>query len=115
MSEYFIEANSFAAPFFSDTSEHWIEANNPKEALEKLAIEYTHPCGLFAAVCYKDANARYKGQKPIAKWLCNHELAKQENSPEGSYSYLGHGAGKFEIDGKLITVEYPKEGKVIFE
>lgn len=37
MSEWFITANSFAAPFISDTSTHFIEASSAKEALEKFS------------------------------------------------------------------------------
>lgn len=111
--EYFIIANSFAAPFFSDTSEHWVEANSPKEALEKFADEYDHPCGLYAASCYQDANAKLKGVVPLAEWLSNHELAKQKNPPSDRYSYKNNGPDNFEIDGKRIIVDNPKGGSVV--
>lgn len=69
MTEYFIVANSFAAPFISDTSKGFVEANSPEEALNKFAENYTHPCGLYAAVCYKDANAEAKRERVLARWL----------------------------------------------
>jgi hypothetical protein len=33
MTEFFIEANSFAAPFVSDNSTHYVEADSAKKAL----------------------------------------------------------------------------------
>lgn len=114
MSEYFIVANSFAAPWFSDTSEGFVEADNPKAALEKFAAVYGHPAGLYAAVCYQDANAKAKGHKPLAKWLCNHEQEKMRLAAgRGGYSYLGHAPGDFEIDGVRHKVENPTGGSVV--
>ncbi len=69
--EYFIEANSFAAPFFSDTSSGFVEADSPEQALLRFKDDYKHPCGLYAAVCYQDANAKHKGHEPLAKWVSN--------------------------------------------
>jgi hypothetical protein len=114
LKEFFITANSFAAPFFSDSSEQYIKASSPQEALETFAAEYTHPFGLYAAVCYKSADSYHKNEKPLAKWLCNHELAKIEATKDkGCYSYLGNGPGNFEIDGKKITVPDPQKGRVL--
>jgi len=70
MNEYFIVANSFAAPFVSDTSRRWQRGENPSEALLIFVKEYMHPCGLFSAHLYKDANAESKGEQPLAKWYC---------------------------------------------
>ncbi len=114
MNEYFIVANSFAAPFVSDTSEKFVVATTPEEALKQYAAEYSHPAGLYAAVAYKDANAKAKGEEPVARWLCNHELEKQRLTNDmGAYSYLGHGPGDFEVDGKRHMIADPKGGKVI--
>ena len=114
MSWFFIYANSFAAAFFSDDSTSFVEADNPAHALEKFAEDYKHPCGLYAAICYRDANAYHKGEKPLAKWLCHHEIIKQERTRNLSgYSYLGHGPGRFEINGEMISVDDPKSGQVI--
>lgn len=114
MKEYYIETNSFAAPFVSDTGYKYVEAASPKEALEKCAAEYRHPAGLFAAAAYDSADAKNKGQEPLARWLCNHEQAKQRLTKSlGCCSYLGHAPGDFEIDGKRHKVENPKGGCVI--
>ena len=110
--EYFIVANSFAAPVFSDTSEHFVVAQSPESALEQFAKDYKHPCGLYSAVCYADANAYHKCKKGLAKWLCNHEAEKQRLTGNRSYSYLGHGPGDFEIDGKRHRIKNPKAGSV---
>ena len=112
MSEYFITANSFAAPFFSDTSEKFVSAETPASALEKFAAEYSHPCGLYAAFCYESADAYHKSAKPLAKWLCNHEVEKMRLTKDmGSYSFLGHAPGDFEVNGKRHRVENPKGGQ----
>ena len=114
MPEFLICANSFAAPFVSDSSEKFVVAETPEEALELFAESYTHPCGLFAAIAFRDANAKVKGEPPLAKWLCNQELAKLKATTRmGSYSYLGIKPGVFEIDGERITVENPKKGHVV--
>lgn len=114
MKEYFIFATSFAAPFCSDTSHEFVTAESPQAALEQFAGSYGHPCGLYAAACYESAEAYHKGQNPLAKWVCNHELEKQRlTAGKGCYSYLGKGVGLFEIDGVLHKVENPKAGKVV--
>jgi len=41
--------NSNAAPFFSDSSEGFIEATDPMAALKKVVQDYEHPAGLLAA------------------------------------------------------------------
>lgn len=112
--EYFIVANSFAAPFFSDTSEHFVKAESPQEALMTFKDTYKHPCGLYAAVCYDDANAYHKNKKPLAKWLCNQEIEKMKlTEGKGCYSFLGHGDGVIEIDGAKHTVKDYKDGAIV--
>ena len=114
MNEFFIQANSFAAPFFSDTSEEFIKASTPEEALEKFAQNYDHPAGLYAAACYRDANTFHKGIAPLARWLCNHEIALREATKDKpGYSYLGHTPGEFEIDRELYKIPNPKDGKIV--
>ena|SRR6266567_956656 len=114
MTEFFITANSFAAPFFSDTTEKFVEAETAEEALRTFAESYTHPAGLFAAVAYKDANDMKKGRKPLAKWRCNHEIEKMRLTENlGSYIFLGHGPGKFEIDNQMHEVRNPKAGHIV--
>lgn len=114
MTEFFIDANSFAAPFISDSSTAFVEAADPREALDRFAADYRHPAGLYSADAYASADAYQKGGKPLAMWRSNHVLA-MEKATAGltGYSVLGHGPGKFEIDGKLIEVEDPKGGRVI--
>jgi hypothetical protein len=41
---------SGAAPIVSDKDSGFIEAETPKEALEKVVERYSHPCGLFSAI-----------------------------------------------------------------
>ena len=116
MTEYFVVTNSFAAPFFSDTDTQFVEAESPQQALERTAETYAHPCGLYAATCYADANAYHKGDAPLARWLSNHEITKLEATKDkAGYGYLGNGPGDFEINGERIQVENPKGGRVVTE
>lgn len=116
MTEYFIRAASFAAPFVSDTSHAFQEGETPEAALEAFAKSYSHPAGLYSAMAYRSADAYHKGGSPLAQWLCKHEIAKQR-ATEGktAYSCLGRGPGRFEIDGKLIVVDDPKGGRIVKE
>lgn len=112
--EYFIKANSFAAPFFSDDSSSYQKGCNPDDALEQFAREYSHPAGLYAAACYESADAYHKNKKPLARWLCNHEAAKQKATEgRGSYSFLSERPGRFRIDGEWFDVPEPKKGNVV--
>lgn len=114
MAEYFIYANSFAAPFFSDTSTAYVEADTPDAALQRFADEYKHPAGLYSAVCYASADAHHKGQKPLSMWLCNHEIEKARLTKDlGSFSYRGDAPGQFEIDGVAHTIKNPKHGRLV--
>lgn len=113
MPEYYIEANSFAAPFFSDTSYRYVFASSPEDALEQFAKAYEHPCGLYSAAAYSSADAKNKGQKPLSKWLSNHEIAKEEATRDlGGYSYCGEGPGSFSVNDRHIKVENPKAGRI---
>jgi hypothetical protein len=82
--EYFIVANSFAAPFFSDTSESFVKAHSAPEALEKFAAEYNHPCGLYAADAFKSADAYHKGHAPLSRWRSNKSVGIAGNPKEGA-------------------------------
>lgn len=111
--EYFIVANSFAAPFVSDQSEHFEEADSPEKALKQFAARYSHPARLFAAACYSSATAYHKNEKFLARWLCNHELAKQKAMKlDSAVSYRGIAPGKFEVNGKLVVVDDPFGGQI---
>lgn len=109
MAEFYIEANSFAAPFMSDQSHAYIEADTAGAALTQFAADYAHPCGLYAAVAYTSADARNKGEKPLACWLSN-----QAQRLEGVTGMVRmDGPGKGEIDGEAITIDNPKEGSLV--
>lgn len=107
--EYFIVANSFAAPFFSDNSQKFQKANSPEKALEIYAKNYKHPCGLYAAVVYKDANAYHKGKKPLAKWLSNE--AKYMEGKTGSI--FKPCLGKVRINGIMHNIDNPQQGSLV--
>lgn len=115
MTEYFIQARSFAAPFVSDESTAYVQAETPEAALTAFAADYRHPMGLYAAEAYESADAYHKRQEPLARWLCNHEREKQRlTALAGSgYSYLGNGPGDFEINGAKVKVENPKAGSIV--
>lgn len=116
MSEYFVIANSFAAPFLSDTSDGFISADSPEDALMKFAAVYRHPCGLYSAAVYPSADAYHKRAEPLAKWLCNREIEQQRLTRGlASYTFLGHSAGDFEINGVRHTVTDPKGGRIVTE
>lgn len=113
MAEFYIEANSFSAPFFSDQSYAYVNADTAKLALESFADSYSHPAALYAAFAYSSSDAMKKGEKPLAKWLCNHEIERSRIvADRGSYSYLGNAPGDFEIDGVRHRVDNPTSGKV---
>ena len=114
MTEFFIVANSFAAPIVSDQSTGFISAENPAEALTKFFHSYKHPCGLYSAVCYANADDYHKGNPRLAIWKSNHAIKQEEATKDlGSYSYFGNGPGIFQVNGKEFKVKNPKHGKVI--
>lgn len=114
MAEYFIWSNSFAAPFFSDSGFSFWEAESPVTALEQFVLHYKHPAGLYAAQAYDSADAYYKGAKPIARWVCNHDLEKQRLTKDlQGYSYLSNGPGDFKINGERYVVADPKGGSIV--
>jgi hypothetical protein len=112
--EFFIRANSFAAPFFSDESTHYVEADTPEAALEALAADYSHPAGLYAAVAYATADAFHKGEEPLAQWLCNKALLIQEQTADkGAASIYSPDAEHVEISGEKFELADPKGGQVV--
>lgn len=115
MTEYFINARSFAAPFVSDTDTSYESAESPQAALNAYAARYNHPAGLYAAEAYDSADAYHKRVKPLAQWLCNHEQARQRLTTAigGAYSYLGNAPGDFEINGERHVIADPKGGSVV--
>jgi hypothetical protein len=114
MAEYFTVSNSFAAPFFSDRGEAYVEADTPVLALEKYAAEYRHPCGPYSANCYRSADAFHKDEKHLAQWLCNRAIEEQRVTKDLScYSAMGESPERFRINDTWYTVENPKGGKVV--
>jgi len=107
--EYFICANSFAAPFFSDTSTKFQVGNTPEEALEVFVKEYDHPFGLYAAALYEDANHYYKNGKALLQWMSNH--AKFMENKTGMIYSAGH--GRVKINGKMNEIVDPKGGSIV--
>ena len=112
--EFFIVSNSFAAPFVSDQSTGYVNGETAEAALKRFTAEYRHPAGLYAAAAFVSADAYHKRATPLARWLCNHELAKVEATRgKGAWVYYGFAPGDFKIDGKRIKVENPKGGQVV--
>jgi hypothetical protein len=112
MPEYFIDANSYAAPFVSDNSTKYVEADTPQEALEKFAADYKHPAGLYVAFAYESADDMHKGKYPLARWLSNKQIRIEElTEGKGSYTLYSDGPRSFELDGQHYTVE--AGGKVV--
>lgn len=114
MKEFYVETNSFGAPFCSDTGYKYVRADSAARALEMTASAYTHPAGLYSAEAYSSADAKNKGENPLATWLCNHEAEKQRLTDGlAAYVYLVHGVGDFEIDGVRHKVDNPRDGRVV--
>lgn len=109
--EYFVIANSFAAPMFSDTTMEYVKGSTPREAMQKFVAEYTHPCGLYAALLYESADAYHKGKKEIVRFLCNQEIERAKLMKNGG-SFYGKGNGVFEINGKEYRVKDWNKGKI---
>jgi len=110
--KFFITARSFAAPFFSDTSEEYVSAATPEQALEKFAARYDHPCGLFAAEAWRSADDYHQGKKFLAQWLSN-RAAWDRKHIKAPCTVLGKGPGIVEVDGVTHTIDNPKAGAVV--
>lgn len=110
MKEYFIFANSFAAPFFSDSGTHFQKGKSAGDALNKFAASYKHPCGLYSAAAYDSAESYHKDGKILARWLCNQARILLESN----YTSLRQDEpGVLIMDGKPVKIENPKEGQVV--
>lgn len=84
MPEYFVFANSFAAPFFSDPSTGYTTGDTPQDGLRSFVASYNHPCGLYAAMLYVSADAYHKGHDPLGRWLSNDAALMLGKSPNPS-------------------------------
>ena len=110
MSEWFVVANSFAAPFFSDTSEDYVEGETARDALKLFMEGYKHPFGLFAAVVYESADDYHKGRAPAARWTSNKAVAVEKIVKErGAVLFDESGPDGFIADG--VRYDIPKGGK----
>ena len=69
MPEFFVVANSFAAPFFSDTDEQYVKGKTAQAAMDTFRKKYAHPAGLFAAALFINVDAYHKGKKALVVWL----------------------------------------------
>jgi len=107
--EYFVVANSFAAPFFSDREEEYVKGNNPKEAMEKFIKKYNHPCGLYAAILYVNADAYHKDGKILVRYLSNEAFFMQK---KGGTSIYKDRTGHVEIDGVWYDIPNPTGGSI---
>lgn len=118
MKEYFVVANSFAAPFFSDEEEGYIKGKSPRDAMQKFVKKYSHPCGLYSAVLFTNADAFHKNKKPLCKYLCNLELEKQRLTKNlKGFSFKHESISKdlsvIEIDYKKHSIRNPRGGKIL--
>lgn len=85
MAVYQWKANSNAAPFFSDPSEGFIEAQTPMEALRRVVESYHHPLGLFSAVILESSP-----RNPVLARYMSARAATQERAPVGVYKWIGN-------------------------
>lgn len=85
MAVYQWKANSNAAPFFSDPSEGFTEAQAPMEALRKVVEDYSHPLGLFSAVILEPSP-----KNPVLARYMSARAATQERAPGGVYKWEGN-------------------------
>ena len=86
MGEYFVRANSFAAPFVSDTSTGYSEGDTPSAAMLALVEGYSHPCHLYAADLYASADDFHKGCPALVSWRSNRE---RDNPQSGRLTVIG--------------------------
>lgn len=96
MKTYQWKANSNAAPFFSDPSEGFIDAEGPMEALKKVVADYTHPCGLYAATILEASPDNHV----LARYLSN-RAATQAKAPNGMTKWEGD---TLYVNGKEIPL-----------
>ena len=84
MTEYFIVANSNAAPFFSDPGEGFIEAETPTEALKEVVTNYKHSLGLFSATINEPSP-----ENPVLAMYLSPRAHTQNKAPCGLHRWEG--------------------------
>lgn len=97
MNTYQWKANSNAAPFFSDPSEGFIEAESPMAALRKVVKDYDHSCGLFSAVILEPTPEN----RVLARYLSK-RAATQVKAPCGLTRWEGD---RLFVNGVEIPLE----------
>jgi len=111
MKEYFIIANTFAAPFVSETIETFTKGKDAKDAMKNFIDG--HKNEIYSARGYKNADAFYKKEKPVVNYDCNKLLLLNSLTKDKStYSYLSHSDKEFELDDVIYKVEEPREGVI---
>lgn len=114
MPQYYVVTNSYAAPFFSDTDEDYVNGDTPEEALLKAVEKYRHPAGLYAANLYRNHRSKHKGDKPLVAWRCNHAIAVKDATKDlGCYTYQGKAPGHFFVNDTEYTIDDPKGGRIV--
>jgi len=66
--QFFVVAESYAAPFVSDSSKQYVHALTPSEALGTFIQAYSHPFGLYSANVYESADDYHQKKEPVAKF-----------------------------------------------
>ncbi len=112
--KFYVLTRSFAAPIFSDTDEHYQEAETARAAIEAVRKRYSHPCGLYSAGAWSSHEAMHTGAPAEARWLCNHAREIERLTKDKScYSLRGDGPGRFSVDYEAHFVANPKDGEFV--
>ena len=82
MNEYFIVANSLAAPMVSDESKHYVEGRTPQSAMNKFLKAYRHWVGIYSANLYNNADEYHKGESATLHFRSNKAVLDNELQDE---------------------------------
>lgn len=110
MPEFFINGNTFAAPFISEQLQRYIQADTPEIALEGLSDSMKDGVGLFAASAYASADDYHKNRKPLATWHSNKARSLQRTG-----LHYSDGPDRVQIDGEWHEIDDPKGGRLVYE
>lgn len=112
MTEFFIDARTFAMPYVSETIQKYVDGVDALAAME--AFIAAHEGRIFAADLYHSADDYHKQGKPVARWLCNKEIARAKATEgKASYTYLSLTQRSFEVDGERFFVDDPTGGRLV--
>jgi len=75
--EYFVYTVSDPAPFSGDTDTEYIKASSPREALATIKKQYDHPCKLYYAAVYANADAYHKDKGILAEYKSSNMRSKK--------------------------------------